>query len=96
MAIACLAIIPIPLGFFKPASTAASTDGPPWRDTFESYTDGVDASGLNGGTGWNGGYVDRPGALGIQNQDAMETYTDGANLDALNGGAGWGGPYVDR
>ena len=93
------AISPIPLGFWKPASSSSgsgSADPIYGQDDFESYTDAVNAEGLNGGSYWNGAYVSRNGLLGMQSSDDMESYSDTAAVNALNAGAGWNGAYLDR
>lgn len=92
---AVLCATPIPLGFWKPASSGASGPTFPF-DSIESYSDGATLSGLNGGVNWAGAYVDRNGLTGIQAQDNAEGYTNGASLNGLNGGLGWGGAFVDR
>jgi len=66
------------------------------QDTMESYSDGVDVNALAGGSNWNGAFVDRSNALGIQSFDTMETYADGVNLNGLSGGNGWPAAWVDR
>lgn len=89
------ASVPLPLGFFKPASTATSSASP--SDDFESYSDAAAVDTLSGGTDWNGAYSDRTGpALGIQSSDDMESYSDTAAVDSLNGGTTWDGAFVDR
>ena len=76
-----------------PLSSVA--DGVP-RDDMESYADLAAVGGLNGGSGWNGAYVDRVGNIGIHTNDNMESYTDSAAVNGLNAGVDWNGAYVDR
>lgn len=71
-------------------------DPVPIRDDMESYTDGAVVNGLNGGSGWDSAYVDRPGVFGIQSNDTMESYGNGVAVNGLNGGNGWSAAYVDR
>jgi hypothetical protein len=98
--IACLAALitttalaVVPFGFWKSGPT-----GPAFpNDDFESYTNGAQVNALNGGTHWNGAFVDRFAPTGIYEQDDFESYTDAAAVDGLNGGnLGWNGAYVYR
>lgn len=65
-------------------------------DDLETYTDLAALNGLNGGSAWPSGYVDRVGDIAIRASDDLESYTDSAALNSLNGGNGWNGAYVDR
>lgn len=60
-------------------------------DDFESYTDGANLLGLNGGWYWKTAYFLVPSFQGLED---FESYTDGANLSGLNGGTGWTGAYA--
>lgn len=63
------------------------------EDDFDSYTDGVDLGGLNGGTGWNSAYVSRSVESALDNFDS---YADTADLNGLNGGDNWNAAYVSH
>jgi hypothetical protein len=70
-------------------------------DTAESYSDGTNLNGLNGGVlgtvdPWAGAYVSRANAFGILANDTMEQYSDGTAVNGLNMGDGFAGAYVDR
>lgn len=92
--VAAMAYGSAPLGFWRPASSAAVAFLP--TDDFESYTDAASVNGLNGGSGFSAAYVDRAGLTGDQATDDMENYTDAASVNGLNGGTGFSGAYVDR
>ena len=70
------------------------------EDDMESYTVGVEITGLNGGRPfylfWGSPYTSNSFLV----LDDMESYTVTANLNGLNGGSAdystWGGAYVDR
>lgn len=70
-------------------------------DTFESYANNDLLNGKNGGFSgkgdpWNGAYVDRQNAFGIQALDTFEQYSNGNPLNGLNLGVGFTSAFVDR
>ncbi len=82
MLIAHSATITIP----GPGARQSVQGGPSFpNDDFESYTANVAVNALNGGTHWNGAYVDRFAPTGIYDQDDFESYSDSAAVDGLNG-----------
>ena len=85
-----LASGPVPLGFWKAGPSAPTFP----NDDFESYTNGVSLSGLNGGFFWNGAWVSR--SPGIYSSDDFETYTDAVDVNGLNQGDGWVAAFVVR
>lgn len=66
------------------------------HDDIESYNEGVNLNGRNGGWGFAAPYVSRTGYLGLQAKDDMEDYTNGAGVNGLNEGTGWNAAYTDH
>ena len=94
VAMAASAAVPIPLGFWKTGPSGPSFP----NDSFESYTNNVTVNALDGGSHWNGAYVDRFAPTGIYDLDYLESYSDAAAVNGLNGAdLGFNnGAYVDR
>jgi len=80
------------------ARLSSSASGPSFPyDSFESYSDAAVVNALNGGSHWNGAYVDRFSPTGIYDLDLLESYSDAAAVDGLNGAdLGFNGAYVGR
>lgn len=84
------------------AFLVAACVGPLLSDSFESYLEGSDINGQNGGTpGTNGGfwgsaYRDTNNYTGLQCRDDMEGYAENDPLNGLNDGDCFTSPYVSK
>jgi hypothetical protein len=65
-------------------------------DTFDTYANGVQLAGLDGGRQWTSVWADQEVFIGIRSSENYDEYADDLMLSGLNGGMGFSSVWSDK